>query len=98
MLVRVGLSVEANTSAVLSGVSSFIAGYNSYIGTANALSNYDEESGYRGSPVGRLHTTLPSVGRLMLSSEIQSLGLQVSITSLSELGITTSASGHSFAR
>ncbi|MBL4572180.1 MAG: flagellar filament capping protein FliD [Gammaproteobacteria bacterium] len=88
----VGLSVEANTSAVLSGVSSFIAGYNSYIGTANSLSNYDEESGIAAALLGDF--TLRSIGRQIDAVVRNSVaGLAGSITNLSELGITTSASG-----
>ncbi|PCI81631.1 MAG: flagellar hook protein [SAR86 cluster bacterium] len=88
----VDLSIEANTSSVLSGVSSFIAGYNSYIGTANALSNYDQENDVAAALLGDF--TLRSIGG-QIDNVVRSsvAGLAGSITNLSELGITTSASG-----
>lgn len=88
----VDLSVEANTSSVLSGVNSFIAGYNSYIGTANALSNYDQENDVAAALLGDF--TLRSIARQIDTVVRSSVAeLAGSITNLSELGITTSASG-----
>lgn len=88
----VELSVEANTSSVLSGVNSFIAGYNSYIGTANALSSYDQENDVAAALLGDF--TLRSIGGQVDTILRNSVaGLTGSITNLSELGITTTASG-----
>jgi flagellar hook-associated protein 2 len=88
----VDLSVIADTNAVLSGVSSFITGYNSYISTANALSGYDQENDIAGVLLGDF--TLRSIGGQVDNIVRNSVaGLTGSISNLSELGITTSASG-----
>jgi len=88
----VDLSVLANTSSVLSGVNSFIAGYNSYISTVNALSNYDQENDVAAALLGDF--TLRSIGGQIDSVVRNSVaGLAGAFTSLSELGITTTASG-----
>lgn len=88
----VDLEVAAANTAVLSGVNSFIAGYNSYINTANSLSSYDAENDVAASLLGDF--TLRSVGS-QVDSILRSAvsGLTGSITNLSELGITTTASG-----
>lgn len=86
------LNVEANTSSVLSGMNSFIAGYNSYISTANALSNYDQENDVAAALLGDF--TLRSIsGQIENVVRNSVAGLAGSITNLSELGVTTSASG-----
>lgn len=88
----VALNIEANTTSVLSGVSSFIAGYNGYVTTANSLSNYDQENDVAAALLGDF--TLRSIGG-QVDSVIRSSVAELSgaFTNLSELGITTSDSG-----
>ncbi len=88
----IDLNVAADNTAVLSGVNSFIAGYNSYIATANALSSYNAENNVAAALLGDF--TLRSIGG-QVDSILRSAvsGLSGSISNLSELGITTTATG-----
>lgn len=86
------LTISANTTAVLSAVSSFVAGYNGFISTANSLSSYDQENNIAAVLLGdfTLRSIEGQIGTVLRNSVA---GLSNSITNLSELGITTSASG-----
>ncbi len=88
----VDLSVQSDNSAVIDGVNRFIAGYNQFINAVNALSAYDAENDVPSPLVGDF--TVRSI-----NSQIDTIlrnsvaGLTASVTSLSEIGITTSKSG-----
>jgi len=88
----VSLAVKADTAKVLNNVSSFIAGYNSYIETANSLSAYDQENDIPSALLGDF--TLRSIDTQVngiLKNAVA--GLTGPISNLSEMGITTTSSG-----
>lgn len=86
------ITVAQDTNAVVSAMNSFISGYNGFVTTANNLSAYDAENNIPSALVGDF--TLRSVeGQVdnILRSAVS--GLSGSVTTLSELGVTTSATG-----
>lgn len=88
----VQLTVTENFTGVINGVNSFIAGYNQFIVTANALSNYNVDTGVSGALLGDF--TLRSVSQ-QVDSILRSAvaDISTSATTLIDLGITTSSSG-----
>lgn len=88
----VSLSVDVDLSSVISGVNSFVAGYNQFITTANSLSAYDVENDVPSALSGDF--TLRSInGQVdnILRNSVS--GLTGDIRNLSQIGITTSSSG-----
>jgi len=88
----IDVSVQADTSAVTDGVNSFITGYNQFINTTNTLSRYDAENDTPSALLGDF--TLRSISG-QISNIIRGAvdGLDGSVSSLSELGITTKSDG-----
>lgn len=88
----VSISVDSDISTIANGMGGFIAGYNQFIATANALSSYDAENNVPAVLVGDF--TLRSV-----SSQIDNIlrntveGLSGTISNLSQLGVTTTSTG-----
>lgn len=88
----VALSVKQDNTAVINAVGSFVAGYNQYITTSNALSAFDAEKNIPAVLVGDF--TLRSInGQINTILRSAVAGLSGSIKSMSELGITTTVSG-----
>lgn len=88
----VTLTVAEDTDAITRGIESFVAGYNKFASTANALSAYDAENDVPSALVGDF--TLRSIeGQLNNILRTTPAGYSGSISSLAELGITTTSSG-----
>lgn len=88
----VNLTVKADTNTITSGINSFVAGYNSYISTVNSLTSYDAEKDIPAVLLGdivlrSLNGQVDSILRSAVS------GITGAISTLSELGITTTSSG-----
>lgn len=88
----VNLTVKADTGTVTSGINSFVAGYNSYISTVNALTSYDAENDIPAVLLGDivLRSLNGQVDNILRNSVS---GITGAISTLSELGITTTSSG-----
>jgi len=88
----VELIVKADTAKITSSINSFVAGYNSYITTANNLSSYNAAQNIPAALLGDF--TLRSIrGQVdtILRSSVEGLG--TAISDLSDLGITTTSTG-----
>ncbi len=88
----VDLNVKADTAKITSSINSFVAGYNSYITTANNLSSYNAAQNIPAALLGDF--TLRSI-RGQVDSILRSsvAGLGTAISDLSDLGITTTSTG-----
>jgi len=88
----VALVIEEDRGAITGGINSFIAGYNQFIATVNALSAYDVEQDLPSALVGDF--TLRSISG-QIDSVLRSAvsGITGSIDNLAELGISTSQTG-----
>ena len=88
----VEITVSENNTPVTTAVKTFVAGYNSFIVTANALSAYDVDTGVSGALLGDF--TLRSVGGQIDSILRSSMtDISTSVRNLTELGITTTNTG-----
>lgn len=88
----VELNVKADTAKITASINSFIAGYNSYITTANNLSSYNAAQNIPAALLGDF--TLRSIrGQIDTILRNSVAGLSAAITELSDLGITTTSTG-----
>lgn len=86
------LTIEINNSAVNSAITSFVGGYNSFISAVNKLNSFNPDTGETGALFG--DSTLRLVSNAVrndVSNKVD--GLTGSITSLVDIGITTSKTG-----
>lgn len=88
----VTLTVGQDTGAVTNSIKNFVAGYNKFVSTANALSAYDAENDVPSALVGdfTLRSIEGQVDRILRSTPE---GFSGAIGTLAELGISTSSSG-----
>lgn len=86
------LTIAQDTNSIKSAIDSFVSGYNSFISTANSLSAYDAEKNIPSALVGDF--TLRSI-ESQVSNILRSPvpGFSGNISSLAELGISTSSTG-----
>lgn len=88
----VNLAVKADTATINSSVNSFVTGYNNYISTVNSLTAYDAENDIPSVLLGDI--VLRSInGQVddILRNAVS--GITGAISTLAELGITTTSSG-----
>lgn len=88
----VSVTVAKDTKAITGAVKSFVSGYNSFTSTANSLSAYDVEKDIPSALVGdfTLRSIEGQVGNILRGAVP---GFSGSISTLAELGITTTSSG-----
>ena len=88
----VTISVDEDRSAVKNAINNFVSKYNGFIGTVNALTSYNAETGDAGALQGDFSArSIASQLRQVLSSTVE--GFNGAFSSLSEIGITTQADG-----
>jgi len=88
----VNVTVAKDTNAITGAIKSFVSGYNSFISTANSLSAYDAENDIPSALVGDF--TLRSIeGQVSNILRGAVPGFSGSVSTLAELGISTTASG-----
>lgn len=86
------VSVSENHTAITTAVKTFVAGYNQFIVTANALSAYDVDTGVSGALLGDF--TLRSVnGQIDSILRSSVTDISTSVQNLTDLGITTTNTG-----
>lgn len=88
----VKLTVAQDTNTIKAAINSFVSGYNTFISTSNALSAYDAEKDIPSALLGDF--TLRSIDS-QVSNILRSPvpGFTGDISSLAELGVSTSSSG-----
>ena len=88
----IAVEVSENHSAIKNSVKTFVAGYNQFIVTANALSAYDVDTGVSGALLGdfTLRSVSGQIDSILRSSVTD---ISTSVQNLTDLGITTSSSG-----
>ena len=87
----VSLSVSANPSVITNAVQAFVSAYNSYVGSANALTVYDATTQTAGALQG--DAAARSVIGQVRSALTTTVATGGTYTALAEVGITTNADG-----
>ena len=86
------LSIEVDTSAVKSAITSFVGGYNTFINTINELNSFDADTGATGALFG--DSTLRIAASTIRNNIIDKVdGLTGSVQTLVDIGITTNDTG-----